>query len=769
MIVPALNATLTLLLPMAVLFVAVWRRSSRLGEPMPWIYYLFFFSGFPALIYQIVWERALFTLYGVNIESVTVVVTGFLLGLGLGSLVGGFLSRISGRPLLALFGVAELSTAIYGLFSLRLLHEVGRYTAGISLFGTTAISFTLLLIPTMLMGSTLPMLVAYSVRRSRNVGGSLGLLYFVNTLGSATACFLAGAIVMALLGQAGSVAAGAAINATVGIAALAVYCLHRTQPVQSPTAQSSVATDAVHDESSAMLSLPVAAIFVGISGFIALAYEILWYRLFSFSSGSSAKVFAYLLGAYLLGIAIGGLVAHDLTSGTSSDRSRAQYLRLIAWFVVLANVAGFVAAPVMGLAAQYLSVSFVLVIVALGAALLGATFPLISHITIANDHRAGYGISLLYFSNIVGSALGSFIVGFVLMNFWGVRDISVFLVVLGLALGISLLVVGGTSRREVYSALVGGGAICVAVLVLANPLFHDLYERLLFKSGYHSHESFGHLVENRSGVIAVSQQGKVFGGGVYDGWFNVDPVHDVNGVFRIYALSSFHPLPREVLMIGLSSGSWAQIVANDPEVQSEKIIEINPGYLPLIPQYPQVSSLLGNPKVDIIIDDGRRWLLANPNARYDAILMNTTFNWREHATNLLSVEFLKMARQHLLPGGVLFYNTTSSPEVLLTGVSVFPYGLRVGNFLAVSDSPIVVNSDRFEKKLRDYRIDGKLVFDLENPEASLRFHEMLAMTHNFNTDDSLDSPSMEYAASIRARCRGSRIITDDNMGTEWKR
>jgi spermidine synthase len=766
--VSALSATVSLFFLIAGLFIAVRRRSSRLGESMPWIYYLFFFSGFPALIYQIVWERALFALYGVNVESVTVVVTGFLLGLGLGSLVGGFLSRISGMPLLALFGVAELGTAAYGLFSLRLFHHVGQYTAGTSLFGTTAISFALLLIPTMLMGSTLPMLVTYSVRRSRNVGGSLGLLYFVNTLGSATACFLAAAVIMALLGQSGSVAMGAALNATVGIGALVVHYLRREESAR-PSAADLVAVEAAHDVSAGMLSLPVAAIFVGASGFIALAYEILWYRLFSFWSGSDARVFAYLLGAYLAGIAAGGLVAHDLTNRAASDRSKRQYLRLIAWFVVLANLAGFIAAPAMGLAAPHLSVSFVLVIVALGAALLAATFPLISHITIANDKRAGYGISLLYFSNIVGSALGSFIVGFVLMNFWGVRDISVFLVLLGVALGISVLVAGGPSRREMYRALAGGGAICVAVFVLANPLFNDLYEKLLFKRDYHSHESFSHLVENRSGVIAVSQQGMVFGGGVYDGWFNVDPVHDVNGVFRIYALSSFHPVPRKVLMIGLSSGSWAQIVANDPELQSEKIIEINAGYLPLIPQYSEVSSLLRNPKVDIIIDDGRRWLLANPNSKYDAILMNTSFNWREHMTNLLSVEFLKMARQHLLPGGVLFYNTTGSPEVLLTGVTVFPYGLRVGNFLALSDSPIVVNSDRFEKKLRDYRIDGKLVFDLENPEASARFRGMIAMTHNFNTDESLNRPSMEYADSIRARCRGSRIITDDNMGTEWTR
>ena len=149
--------------------------------------------------------------------------------------------------------------------------------------------------------------------------------------------------------------------------------------------------------------------------------------------------------------------------------------------------------------------------------------------------------------------------------------------------------------------------------------------------------------------------------------------------------------------------------------------------------------------------------------------MNTSFNWREHITNLLSVEFLKLARRHLLPGGVLFYNTTGSPEVLLTGVTVFPYGLRVGNFLAVSDSPIVVNSDRLEKVLRDYRIDGRAVFDLDKPEDSASFNGLIAMTHRFNTDESFTVPSMEYADSIRSRCGNSRIITDDNMGTEWTR
>src|SRR5437763_13475632 len=102
-----------------------------------WPYYvLFFFSGFPALLYQIVWQRALFTIYGVNIESVTMIVTVFMLGLGLGSLAGGRLSRVRRvRPLLA-FGVIETAIGVFGACSLTIFDRVGRLTAGRSTAST---------------------------------------------------------------------------------------------------------------------------------------------------------------------------------------------------------------------------------------------------------------------------------------------------------------------------------------------------------------------------------------------------------------------------------------------------------------------------------------------------------------------------------------------------------------------------------------------------------------------------------------------------------
>jgi len=140
------------------------------------LYVLFFVSGFPALIYQIVWERALFTFYGVNIESVTIIVTAFMLGLGLGSLAGGRISRISNLPIPVVFGGIEIGIGLFGAMSLVVFHRVALLTVGASTIQTGLISFCLVLLPTVMMGATLPLLTTHIVRVTRNVGASVGVL-----------------------------------------------------------------------------------------------------------------------------------------------------------------------------------------------------------------------------------------------------------------------------------------------------------------------------------------------------------------------------------------------------------------------------------------------------------------------------------------------------------------------------------------------------------------------------------------------------------------
>jgi SAM-dependent methyltransferase len=273
------------------------------------------------------------------------------------------------------------------------------------------------------------------------------------------------------------------------------------------------------------------------------------------------------------------------------------------------------------------------------------------------------------------------------------------------------------------------------------------------------------VVENRNGVIGVTQDRAVFGGGVYDGYFNIDPMHDSNIVARAYALSAFCPAPKRILVIGLASGSWAQIFANHPQVETLDAVEINPGYLQLIPQYAMVRSFLQNPKVHVYVDDGRRWLLAHPQARYDAIITNTSYNWRDHSSVLLSAEFLRQVRTHLNPGGVYYFNTTESDETIVTALHVFPYGLRVINFIAVSDSPITVDKDRWISTLRRYTIDGKIVFDPIDPIAQKTLVAYMALA------DTLKEPprfmGLESSDSLRRRIGKRLIITDDNMGLEW--
>src|SRR5467141_3910319 len=97
---------------------------------------LFLFSGMPALIYQIVWQRVLFSIYGVNAESVAVVVSAFMLGLGLGSLAGGWASSRYPQKAIALFGALELGVAVFGLASLRIFHWAATLTAGSGLPAT---------------------------------------------------------------------------------------------------------------------------------------------------------------------------------------------------------------------------------------------------------------------------------------------------------------------------------------------------------------------------------------------------------------------------------------------------------------------------------------------------------------------------------------------------------------------------------------------------------------------------------------------------------
>ena len=268
---------------------------------------LFFCSGFPALIYQIVWQRSLFSIYGVNVQSVAVVVSAFMLGLGIGSLLGGKLSEKFPDRGILIFGICELLVAGFGLISLRLFHWAAGFTAGSSLGYTILFSFLLLIVPTMLMGATLPLLVEQLVRTSRNVGYSVATLYFVNTLGSAVACFVCAQMLLRNFGQSGSVTLAACVNTLVGATA---FLYARGRRTQSDATESTPI--AAEPGSQSVLGLGTAALIAGLAGFLALGFEIAWFRIFALATFDRAPAFAFLLSTYLAGIAAGSFLSETL-------------------------------------------------------------------------------------------------------------------------------------------------------------------------------------------------------------------------------------------------------------------------------------------------------------------------------------------------------------------------------------------------------------------------------------------------------------------------
>jgi spermidine synthase len=493
-----------------------------------------------------------------------------------------------------------------------------------------------------------------------------------------------------------------------------------------------------------------------LSGFIALSYELLWYRAFSTASGGTADAFGLLLGAYLGGLALGSWGAARACRDANPSLRPAR-LRILGWLTLAGNVAGFLLVPVFArLLTRGYSWRALTALVGPASLGLGTVFPLVTHLWIEPDGTVGRRVSAIYLANILGSTAGSLLTGFVFMDRATFGTLSVAAGALGAGMA-ALVFAAAPAGRSKIAGLVAAAAAGLLMAAAGPRLFDRLYERLQFKSGFTPETRFAHVVETKSGVITVTPDGRIFGGGIYDGAFNTSLRDGINTILRAYALAELHPAPKDVLMIGLSSGSWATVVANHPGVERLTIIEINPGYLQLLPKFPAVSALLSNPKVRIEIDDGRRWLTRNRDRRFDAIVSNTTFHWRSNGSNLLSREYLDLIRSHLKDGGVYYFNTTGSARVQVTSARAFPHALRIMGFLALSESPIRMNLDRLRETLWTYPWEGTTALDRSDPVDRARMDKLIAGL----------AGELEPRESILARGAALSDITDDNMGTEW--
>lgn len=709
---------------------------------------LFAVSGMAALVYEIVWQRVLFAAYGVNIESVTLVVAVFMLGLGLGALMGAWVSERFPERLPQLFALAELGIGAFGAVSIPLIEAIAGRTLHLSMAGVAVSVFGTLLVPTLLMGATLPLLVAHVTRHDAHVGATVGRLYGLNTLGAALASLLTVDVLFVLFGRQAVVWGAVLLNFSVAVLVLRVGGRLRALRDTEPTQERGKAPRGAR-------SLPPAWVLVvaALVGFVSLSQEILWVRVIGFAMLGIPQVFGHVLGVFLIGVALGARDARALCRLQGADVVRALARRLL-----VAGVAAYVAIPLVGQVMSWskpVGLPVAYLAVGAGAYLLGAVLPVLSHVAAARGAAAGVSVAWIYVANVAGSTAGPLVTAFVLLDHFTLEQCS---------LGLSLATLVGAGTLSITAAPLGRDPAratvlyAAAVLALAIPLVHDrlyadLFEKLLYGTSYDSRKPFRRVVQNRSGVLTVEAHPAgdvIYGGGHYDGRFTIDPVTGANAIERAYMLASLHRKPRRVLVIGLSSGSWVRVVASHQRVEQITVVELNPGYSRLIREYAGHARILDDSRIEYAWDDGRRWLRRGPDARFDVILMNTTQHYRSNATNLLSREFLELSRGHLAPGGVVYYNTTGSPDAAYTASLVFGHVVRFSNFVAASASPIDLTRDERRENLELFLEGGRRLLSAETIER-------LA-----------SSPLPDRGVELRASA-DLRVITDDNMLTEFKR
>ncbi len=495
-------------------------------------------------------------------------------------------------------------------------------------------------------------------------------------------------------------------------------------------------------------------------GYLALTQEMLWLRAVSYATGGHPGVFGQVLGAFLLGVALGALGGEYATKRLKRPLTALSMAlgaaALMSWIGMAAPAYGFMQSQSLGMALIYTGI-------AASAALSGVSFPVLCHLALQDSVQRGssasVGIGWIYLANIVGSTLAPLLTGFVLFNLFPLPQLVLFATVTALVLA------AGLGFRRIALPLAAVGA--VALVVVAHPRLYDNYfAHLHFKDQFAAKGPYKDVVETRSGVIAVYRDTKrvdggpavdvIYGGGMYDGTFNVDPLHDSNMIRRAYMMAALHRDPKRVLEIGMSGASWTSVMTSYEKIETLDVVEINPGYLRVAEEYPASRAAVHHPKVTLHVDDGRRWLNAHPEAKFDFVLMNTTWHWRDGSTNLLSAEFLEIVRAHLLPGGVMYYNTTGSDDVVHTAATVFPYVTKYANFIAVSDAPFGLTPEERRANFARFVRDGKPVFDLSDPASAKLHDEFVAM------------PLVDLATSYRDRPDLIRV-TDDNMATEFKK
>jgi predicted membrane-bound spermidine synthase len=718
---------------------------------------LFFCSGATALVYEVLWSKHLALMFGSTVQAQTVVLAVFMGGLALGNRLASRWADGSRYPL-KVYGYLEIAIALYACgFSYvnaladRLYVAVGSRSAEqalVLLLWKTAFSAGLLLLPTVLMGATLPFLAAWLQQTGSDAGRRTARIYATNSLGAVVGAGLAGFFLVQRLGMEASQLATALVNAIVGALALAWGSRPRPAVLEgSPTQETPGPAEGSSDEP--LVGLRWGCWLVAFSGGISMGLEVLGSRSLALLSGASLQSFALVLMAFILGIALGSarVASPSVRRLPGCLGTAGLFLACAVWIGILALAIEYwvdcYRIARLGLARngigyfyhQLLVGGLAMVVLGLPAGLLGAVLPLWIRIVSNQNLLLGGAVGRLLTWNTLGAVGGSLATGFLIMPLLGLRGAFGFMTVL---LGVLAV---GVAWRGRCPRLALGGSLAVIVLALGFLTGGDGWRYALASGAFRIQEkTYDPAVmavrrqalrflfyEDAPDATVVLEQSTVEGkdkGAIalrINGKTDASTTSDLATQYLMAHLPmALHPESREVFVLGFGSGITAGALLGYPEVR----ITIAENCKPVLRAAPFFAAYNRNvhqdPRARIRLEDARTVLKLSPK-RYDLIISEPSNPWTAGIGSVFSREFFDLAASRLGENGLMaqWFHVYEMSDgivalVIRTFQSVFPHlevwdASRGDIILVGSRKPWTLDLERMRQ-----------VFTLEEPAKDLR-------------------------------------------------
>lgn len=740
------------------------------------IYLLFFLSGISGLIYQTVWLRILIRTLGVTVYATSTILAAFMAGLALGSYFFGKYADRSGR-LLRLYATLELGIGISAIVILFVFGQLvpvfrsvfdltgGNYTA--MTLVRVIILFICLLIPTSLMGGTLPVLSAHTRRYRTAFAIRVGHLYGLNTLGAMLGVFGSGLFFIGSIGELKTLLIGVVINFGVAWIAFSLDTgSEKLKPVVSPTQpkppKKKPKSVIISPYVSSIRKIVIIAYFL--NGFVALAYEVVWTRMFQLHLGTSIYAFSMMLGVYLCGIALGSIWGGKFVNRIKDPLRLFAFLQIfIAFYTVLGLHIFTLFKPVSTQIALFNIFLVPLVLVLPITVALGLIFPAVSRSYVAEEQVVGAGVGRLYAMNTFGCILGSLVCGFVLIYILGTKGTILFLAGVNAVIGIWLMLIHLPRIKKRRFLVPGYGLLTVTIaLALFSPdPFFSVLKREIHKKLGDDMEIYYHKESVTATTTAFGSKTKPLTKYLW-----------INGVGMTFLctetkLMAHLPIllsqdPKDVLVVCFGMGTTLRSARVHKNLQID-VVELVPETYECYRFFHQDGpEVLADPRVRYFVDDGRNFLLMR-DKKYDVITIDPAPPlWSAGTVNLYSREFLELCRSRLTSNGItcLWVPPHDSTEVLMimrTFQSAFPHtsvwkGIRYrGLYMIGTTKPLNIPMERFRQAFRD----KDFLTDLWEWDKSVPHPDALANLFL------LDKSQLSHFV------RGVPIITDDHPYTEF--